>query len=116
MYYSHFILISDRMVALSLASFKSLSFKRISIFLILLTTTKKAKSDPNKITWSGNLQFTEDGWLHPKDISDVMKEIKVKYHIRLLDLFLFHSKMPRTSSKYNNGFYLDGRSRLWECV
>ena len=71
------------MVESLLASFKSLSLKRIAILLILLTTTKKAKSDfkfsdPNKITWSGNLQFTEDGWLHPKDVSDVMKEIKVK--------------------------------------
>ena len=82
------------MVALSLASFKYLPLKRIAIFLILLTTTKKAKSDPNKITWSGNLQFTEDGWLHPKDISEVMKEIKVKYHIRLLDLFLLHISCP----------------------
>ena len=67
------------MIELFIASFKSLSLKRIAILLILLTITKLSKSDPNKITWSGNLQFTEDGWLHPKDISDVMKEIKVKY-------------------------------------
>ena len=67
------------MVELLLASFKSLSSKRIAVLLILLAITKQSKSDPNKITWSGNLQFTEDGWLHPKDISDVIKEIKVKY-------------------------------------
>ena len=65
------------MVELLLPSFKRLSLKRIAILLILLTITKQSKSDPNKITWSGNLQFTEDGWLHPKDVSDIMKEIKV---------------------------------------
>ena len=46
---------------------------KISVLLVILiiryTTTEKV--------WSGNVQFTDDGWLQEKDIRSIQHEIKV---------------------------------------
>ena len=46
---------------------------KISVLLVILiieqTTTEKV--------WSGNVQFTDDGWLHEKDVRSIQHEIKV---------------------------------------
>ena len=48
-------------------------WEKISVLLIILiirhTTTEKV--------WSGNVQFTDDGWLHEKDVRSIQHEIKV---------------------------------------
>ena len=48
-------------------------WEKISVLLVILiieqTTTEKV--------WSGNVQFTDDGWLHEKDVRSIQHEIKV---------------------------------------
>ena len=54
----------------------------INVLLVILiieqTTTEQV--------WSGNVQFTDDGWLHEKDVRSIQHEIKV---ISLLCSYLY---------------------------
>ena len=56
-----------------IASLKTESWQTIYILLVFLI---RENATHDKV-WSGNLQFTEDGWLHSKDIRDIQHEIQV---------------------------------------